>query len=113
MTVAYISGSYRSKIKVWGIRHLIVGWHIWKARQVGIRYWKKGYACIVPHLNTAFFDHHCADHVWLQGDIEIIKRLDRKRDVIIMMKGWEDSEGARAEHLAAVSCGLRVIFDKE
>jgi len=106
MTIAYISGKYRARTV---IGRLI---NIWKARRVALRYWRKGYAVICPHSNTAMFDGKCDDSVWLKGDIEIIKRLDPKRDVIIMMRGWEDSDGARHEYYAALSCGLRVIFDK-
>ena len=99
MKVAYISGSYRSNA-INGIYE-----NIQKARQVALKYWNLGYAVICPHLNTAFMDGSCGDHIWLQGDIEILKRCD----VIVLLNGWIKSEGAREEYKAALAHGLVII----
>lgn len=34
-------------------------------------------------------------------------------DAILMMDGWEDSHGAKAELSTAVTCGLTVIFERD
>lgn len=101
MKVAYISGPYRSD-SLEGV----IG-NIARARAVALKYWKLGYAVICPHLNTALFDGACPDSVWLEGDIEILKRCD----VIVMMVGYEKSKGAKAELAAAKAVGLEVIFE--
>lgn len=101
MKVAYISGSYRSKSPN-GIYQ-----NIQNAREVALKYWRKGFAVITPHLNTAFMDGACDDHVWLDGDLEILRRCD----LIVMMQGWTDSEGAVEERKLAVSRGLEIHYE--
>jgi len=101
MKVVYISGAYRSD-SVNGIYE-----NIQKAREVAIKYWKLGYAVICPHMNTAFMDGACNDHIWLEGDIEILKRCD----VIIMIGKWTMSRGAREELNIALSLGMEVIYE--
>lgn len=34
-------------------------------------------------------------------------------DAILMMDGWEDSHGAKAELFNAVTCGLHVMYEKD
>ena len=99
MQVAFISGPYRAST-VYGIKH-----NVDIAGAVALKYWKRGYAVICPHKNSAFFDGECPEKVWLDGDIEILRRCD----VIVMMSGWEQSEGARADLHEAERCGMPVI----
>ena len=100
MRVAYIAGAYRAPT-VNGI-YL----NIQKARAVAFEYWHRGYAVICPHTNTALMDGNDDSHVWIDGDIEILKRCD----VIIMMAGWEYSDGARHEHDIAESLNKEIIY---
>lgn len=102
MKIAYIAGSYRARTKLGVIMNIL------RARRVAIKYWKIGYAVICPHMNTALFDGHCADSVWLKGDREILTRCD----VVVMMENWKKSAGARAEHELAKACNIPVIYDK-
>jgi hypothetical protein len=99
--IAYIAGPYRSDTV-----HGIVE-NIYRAEAVAIKYWQLGYAVICPHKNTALFDGLLPDEVWLAGAIEILKRCD----VIVMMKGWENSSGSRAELEIALKFGLEVIYE--
>ena len=103
MKVAYIAGPYRSDT-ISGVVE-----NIRKAEKVAIKYWKKGYAVICPHKNTALLDGVCDDNVWLKGDIEILKRCD----VIVMMEGWETSSGALAELVFAKTNGIEYIYDRD
>jgi len=80
------------------------------AESAALRWWRKGYAVICPHLNTAFFDGECDDDVWLKGDIAILERL-RKGDVIVMLENWRESSGAVTEYGRAIELGVRVISD--
>jgi hypothetical protein len=99
--IAYISGPYRSNTPSGIVKN------IRNAEDVAIKYWKKGYAVICPHKNTALFDGLCDDNTWLSGDIAILKRCD----VIIMIPGWEESYGARAEYAIAKECGIKILED--
>lgn len=101
MKVAYIAGPYRSTT-IGGILA-----NIEAARAVALKYWKLGYAVICPHLNTALFDGACPDSTWLEGDIEIMARCD----VVVMMKNWRASSGARAEHERACDFKKEIIYE--
>lgn len=102
MRVAYISGAYRSKKGINGIAE-----NIWKAREVALKYWHLGYAVISPHCNTAFMDGVDTDKMFLEGDLEILKRCN----VIVMMKGWRKSEGAKQELELAKNSRVQVIYE--
>lgn len=101
MKLAFISGPYRSDT-ISGVVQ-----NIRNAEAVAIKYWKLGYAVFCPHKNTALFDGLAPDNVWLEGDLEILKRCD----VIVMMKTWKESSGAIAEFEFAAKEGIEIIFD--
>ncbi len=101
MKVVYIAGPYRSHT-VNGIVN-----NIRAAEAVAIKYWQMGYAVICPHKNTALFDGVCDDNIWLDGDLEILKRCD----TIVMMTGWSNSSGANAEHALAIELGIEIIYE--
>ena len=100
MKIAYIAGPYRAK----NGRTILD--NIRAAEQVALEYWKKGYAVICPHLNTAFFDGHCPDSTWLDGDLKILSRCD----VIVMMPTYMESSGAIAELQLAGDLGIEIIY---
>ena len=101
MKIAYISGAYRSKDGINGVYE-----NIQRARTEALKWWRDGYAVICPHMNTAFMDGAAHDSVWLAGDLEMLRRCD----IIVMLPGWEDSEGASAELDVAVECGLEIHY---
>ena len=105
MKIAYISGPYRAETT-----HQVVE-NIRYAEKIAIKYWKKGYAVICPHKNTALFDGVMPDHVWLDGDLEIIKRLRSDTDVLVLIKGWKKCEGAHMERHLAIKCKIQLIYD--
>ncbi len=107
MPIAYISGAYRSK--KWGWFGILI--NILRARRVAIKFWQMGYGVITPHLNTAFFDGKAPDSVWIEGDCAIIKRLHRRTDIVVMLKNWEKSSGARMEHALAKKRRLRIMYE--
>ena len=99
--IAYIAGPYRADT-VAGIRR-----NIENARKVAEKYWKLGYAVFCPHLNSAFMDGICPDENFLEGGLEILKRCD----VLVMVDGWMDSTGARAEHDMAMVEDMEIIYE--
>lgn len=99
MKLVFISGPYRASTP----RGIVE--NIRRAESVAIKMWKRGYAVICPHKNTALFDGLMPDETWLSGDIEILRRCD----AICMVPGWDDSSGSIAEHALAVHLGLEII----
>lgn len=98
--IVFISGKYR------GNSWQEIDQNIQHARQAAIRLWQKGYIVICPHLNTAHFDGYCTDDVWLNGDLEILKRCD----AIYLLSNWRDSEGAKTEKELAEKIGLKILY---
>lgn len=73
------------------------GWliekNIRKAEEKALELWKEGYAIICPHTNTRFFQGVCQDNVFLDGDLEILKRCD----AAFCIEGHEKSLGSIVE----------------
>jgi hypothetical protein len=101
--VIFISGKYRGK------DYAEIEANIQLAKNAAIRLWREGYAVITPHLNTAHFDGLADDTVWLEGDLEILSRVD----CIYMLKNWDTSAGAVEEHRQALLAGKEVIYEAE
>jgi hypothetical protein len=99
MKLAYIAGPYRTG------HGRTVFENIQAARAVAVKYWKLGYAVICPHSNTAFFDGLCPDDTWIEGDLEMLRRCD----VVVMMKSWRQSAGARKEFRLACRLKKEII----
>jgi hypothetical protein len=102
LKVIYVAGAYRSKSinRIWeNINHAMV-----EARKL----WLNGWAVICPHANTAFMDEMPqTDEMFLQGDLEILKRCD----AIYMLQGWEKSVGAAGEYELAKKFGLEIYYE--
>ena len=100
MKIIYVAGPYRADT----IRGMVE--NIRRAEAAALHLWKAGWAVICPHKNTELFDGHCADDVWLRGDLAILSRCD----AVYMLNGWENSEGATEEHRLAQKLGLTVMY---
>lgn len=101
MKLAYIAGPYR------GSTHYDIEQNIRAAEAIAIKYWRLGYAVICPHKNTAHFDGLADDAVWLNGDLEILKRCD----VVVMLPTWEKSVGAKEEKYWAEVWHKSIIYE--
>lgn len=93
MPVAYVCGPYRSKDGFSGVAA-----NIETAREIAKSLWQKGYAALCPHLNTAHFDGIVADHVFLDGALEMMRRSD----LVVLLPRWHSSTGAMLEVREAV-----------
>ena len=100
MQLAYVAGPYRAETE-WKVKL-----NIRNAERVALAYWSMGYAVICPHKNTSLMGGSLPDSVWLEGDLEMLRRCD----VIVMVPGWENSSGAKAELEEAKRLGLEVIY---
>lgn len=107
MKIAYISGKYRAKTEIELERNIDL------AREYALKYWNSGFAVICPHSNTAHFGGAAPDEVWLEGDFEFLRRMNQDGDVIVMIPGWGESEGAKLELDLAKELGIQVIYEAE
>lgn len=105
MKLVYVAGPFRAKPDP---RNQWVQWeNIRRASALALEVWKLGASCICPHLNTAYFEGAAPAHVWLDGDLEQLRRCD----AVLMTPDWRRSAGATAEHDFAVAHGIPVFFD--
>lgn len=101
MKVVYVAGPYRAPDN-WQIEQ-----NIRRAETLALEVWRLGAACICPHTNTRFYQGAAPDDVWLEGDLEILKRCD----AILMTPDWRNSAGARGEHSFAIDHNIRVFYE--
>lgn len=104
MPVAYIAGPFRAR------RNPASQWeqfqNIRRAEDLALEAWSKGFAAICPHLNTMHFQGALPDYIWLEGDLEILRRVD----IVLCCPNWELSTGAKAEVAEAERLGIPVIL---
>lgn len=100
MKLIYVAGPFRSinpngKSNSWGVQSNIM----------------RAMAALCPHANTMFFQDAdgCADEVWLEGDLEMLKRCD----AVLMTPDWAKSSGARKEAAYAMELGIPVLYSIE
>lgn len=98
MKLLYVAGPYRSDT-LNGIAENIA-----KARQVALEIWQAGGYALCPHMNTALMDGAVTVEHILEGDFEMLRRCDG----IVMLPGWEQSEGAKMERKEAVKACVPV-----
>ena len=101
--LVYVAGPYCSPT-IAGVRA-----NIERARAVAEQLWAAGYPTVCPHLNTALMDGVACDETFLQGDMLILERCDR----VVLVPGWIDSAGTRAEIAHARARGLPVFATVE
>jgi hypothetical protein len=100
MKLVYVAGPFRAA-SAWDIEE-----NIRRAERLALEVWRMGAACICPHTNTRFFQGAADDRVWLDGDLEILRRCD----AMILTPDWRRSSGARAEVAEADKIGMPVFY---
>lgn len=94
--VVYVAGPYRAPTPE--AEAVNIERARWAAREV----WRRGFVALCPHLN-------CPDDipraVALSGDLELLRRCD----AVLLLDGWENSEGSVGERFEAISKGLPVF----
>lgn len=101
MQLAYVAGAYR------GRSHNDVAENIWAARQVATHLWSIGYAVICPHLNSAFMSGVAPEESFLNGGLEMVRRCD----LVVLVEGWQASQGTAREVEEARKHGIPVFTD--
>ncbi len=79
--------------------------NIYHARTEARKLWMKGWAVICPHSANAFMSGTENDLVFLEGNLEILRRCD----AIYMLNGSAESIGAIEELKLAKELGLEII----
>ena len=87
MKLIYIAGPYRAASE-WKLVQ-----NIRRAEALALEVWHLGHACICPHKNTALFGGAAPDELWLEGDLEILRRCD----AVLCTDDWQRSVGACGE----------------
>lgn len=103
----YVAGPFRAKPDV--TNQWVQEQNIRKAEQVSWDLFFMGAAPICPHTMTRFFQGSLPDEVFLQADLDIIRRCD----AIYLVDGWERSVGTRAELALAVELNIDVLRSME
>lgn len=103
MKVAYVAGPYRAKT-IYEITQ-----NIERAKRLAVKLWKKGYAVICPHANSALMDGACDDAVFLDGGLELLRRSD----FVVLLDGWKESAGTFKEVELAHELDIPVYHEKD
>jgi len=101
MPVVYIAGPFRGSSS-WQMEL-----NIRRAETLALKVWKMGAAALCPHANTRFYQGEGDDSIWLQGDLEMIRRVD----AILMTDDWTRSPGARGELEFANELQIPAFFE--
>lgn len=102
MKLIYIAGPYRGP-NAWAIEQ-----NIRRAEDAAAKVWAAGHAALCPHANSRHMDGVTSDENFLVGTMEMLRRCD----AILLVAGWRESQGSRAEQTFAASVGMP-IFNAE
>lgn len=85
--LVYIAGPYRAPT-LWGVKR-----NIRAAMDAAVLVWRAGLWALCPHANTARMEGVTTDESFLAGTLEMMRRCD----AVLLVPGWRNSAGARAE----------------
>ena len=100
MKLIYIAGPYAAPA------HNGIEENIWRARQAAIWVWQHGGVGVCPHTMTAHMDGVVPREVFLAGDLELLRRCD----AVLVLPGWEQSQGTQGEIREAERIGLPLFY---
>jgi nucleoside 2-deoxyribosyltransferase len=106
MKVVYVAGPFRAaSAHVPGHQDMFaVQENIMRAMALSLEVWRLGAVALCPHANTMFFTGAADDRVWLDGDLELLRRSD----AVLLTADWQRSSGARHEVTVARAAGIPV-----
>jgi hypothetical protein len=101
MKVVYVAGRFRADSH-WGIVK-----NVRAAEALALEVWRLGAAALTPHMNTANFQGALPDQVWTDGTLALLEKCD----AVVLVPGWEDSQGTRGEVRRAIDLGIPVFYE--
>lgn len=101
MKLIYIAGPYRAPTRDG------VELNIQTARAYGRLVVEMGHYPVIPHSNTAHFEHitTAGPEFYLDGTLELMRRCDG----VLVIPGWQNSEGTIGEIKEAKKLGIPVF----
>ena len=102
MKIVYIAGPYGDSGG-----YLAIERNIARAREAAVFLAERGIGFFCPHLNSAHFECIIEQptEFWYEMDLRLLDACD----AILMVEGWQNSNGARAELERAQRLGLPVL----
>lgn len=102
--VAFVSGKYTGKTEA------EVEKHIEEASIVAGKLWDMGYFAFCPHLNSAHLERHCKNTPY-EAFLGMCFWIIPYCDLMVMVEGWEASNGAPQERKLAGESQL-IVYDR-
>jgi len=102
--IVFIAGPYGDSSG-----YLNIDRNIARAREAAAALAEEGYGYYCPHLNSVHFEVIVDDvpvGFWYAMDLRFLENAD----AILMLEGWESSEGACQERIAALDLGIPVYY---
>lgn len=101
MKLVYIAGPYRDSRGFYFSKI-----NIDNAEKAEIYYLSNGYSVFCPHKCYGGIDGAVPEPAIMASCMEVLKRSD----IVVMLDGWQDSVGARAEHDLAKSLCKEIVY---
>lgn len=99
MRCIYVAGKFR------GATQFEVDQNIQRAEALGLEVAKLGASPVIPHANTRSLHTHMPESFMLEATLELMRRCD----ALILVEGWQDSQGTRDEMCEASFLGIPVF----
>ena len=99
-THVYIAGPFRAKTP-WLIEQ-----NVRRAEEASLEVWKMGAVAVTPHLLTRHFQDALPDDVWIDGLMSLMSTCDG----MLVLPGWKNSSGTKAEIAEAQRLGKRIFY---
>jgi hypothetical protein len=110
MIVVYLAGPYTGPTHDHR-SYLAIERHIMQAREAAAWCVQQGYGFFCPHLHSAHFECITPDappEYWYALDLRFLPVCD----AVLLLPGWEQSQGALREKAEAERLGLPVFTDR-
>jgi hypothetical protein len=85
--LVYVAGPFRASTP-WLIEQ-----NVRRAEEASLEVWKMGAVAVTPHLLTRHFQDALPDEVWIDGLMSLMSTCD----VMLVLPGWKNSSGTKAE----------------
>lgn len=94
--IAYVAGPCRGNRKINCIQ----------AQQAAVWLWNDGFTVLCPHLNSGELSDEVPEEDLMWGSLILLSKCD----TLVLIPGWQESEGSRIELGVALFNGLDVRY---